>query len=160
MLVDFFNNYSSVIVFLHVISAVIWVGGMIAIRFAVHYSMQNIENPRIKLERTLENLKRFFKLVIPSILTLLITAIIMIIGSGFKESTLYSLVIVKELIWSLMTIIFIIIYIKRNKAEKAFLNEDMNSTKNNLIPIANYFIPINILLGIIAIFMGVLLRGL
>ena len=160
MLVDFFNNYSSVIVFLHVISAVIWVGGMIAIRFAVHYSMQNIENPRIKLERTLENLKRFFSLVIPAILTLLITAIIMIIGSGFKESTLYSLVIVKELIWSLMTIIFIIIYIKRNKAEKAFLNEDMNSTKNNLIPIANYFIPINILLGIIAIFMGVLLRGL
>ena len=138
----------------------IWVGGMIAIRFAVHYSMQNIENPRIKLERTLENLKRFFYLVIPAILTLLITAIIMIIGSGFKESTLYSLVIVKEIIWSLMTIIFIIIYIKRNKAQKSFLNEDMNTTKNNLIPIANYFIPINILLGIVAIFIGVLLRGL
>jgi uncharacterized membrane protein len=159
-LVDFFNNYSSIIVFLHVISAVIWVGGMIAIRFAVHYSMQNIEEPKIKLERTLENLKRFFSLVIPAILTLLITAIIMIIGSGFKENTLYSLVIVKELIWSLMTIIFIIIYIKRNKAQKSFLNEDMNTTKNNLIPIANYFIPINILLGIVAIFIGVLLRGL
>ena len=160
MLADFFKNYSSIIVFLHVISAVIWVGGMIAIRFAVHYSMQNIEEPKIKLERTLENLKRFFSLVIPAILTLLITAIIMIIGSGFKESTLYSLVIVKELIWSLMTIIFIIIYIKRNKAQKSFLNEDMNTTKNNLIPIANYFIPINILLGIVAIFIGVLLRGL
>ncbi len=159
-MVDFFNNYSSIIVFLHVISAVIWVGGMIAIRFAVHYSMQNIEEPKIKLERTLENLKRFFSLVIPAILTLLITAIIMIIGSGFKESTLYSLVIVKELIWTLMTIIFIIIYIKRNKAQKSFLNEDMNTTKNNLIPIANYFIPINILLGIVAIFIGVLLRGL
>ena len=159
-MIDFFDNYLSIIVFLHVISAVIWVGGMIAIRFAVHYSMQNIENPKIKLERTLENLKRFFSLVIPAILTLLITAIIMIIGSGFKESTLYSLVIVKELIWSLMTIIFIIIYIKRNKAQKSFLNEDMNTTKNNLIPIANYFIPINILLGIVAIFIGVLLRGL
>ena len=159
-MVDFFNNYSSIIVFLHVISAVIWVGGMIAIRFAVHYSMQNIEEPKIKLERTLENLKRFFSLVIPAILTLLITAIIMIIGLGFKENTLYSLIIVKELIWSLMTIIFIIIYIKRNKAQKSFLNEDMNTTKNNLIPIANYFIPINILLGIVAIFIGVLLRGL
>lgn len=157
---ELFNNFSSSIVFLHVISAVIWVGGMIAIRFAVHYSMQNIEEPKIKLSRTLENLKRFFSLVIPAILTLLITAIIMIIGSGFKESTLYSLVIVKELIWSLMTIIFIIIYIKRNKAQKSFLNEDMNTTKNNLIPIANYFIPINILLGIVAIFIGVLLRGL
>ena len=47
MLADFFKNYSSIIVFLHVISAVIWVGGMIAIRFAVHYSMQNIEEPKI-----------------------------------------------------------------------------------------------------------------
>ena len=159
-MIDFFNNYLSIIVFLHVLSAVIWIGGMIAIRFAVHYSMQNIENPKIKLERTLENLKRFFSLVIPAILTLLITAIIMIIGLGFKENTLYSLIIVKELIWSLMTIIFIIIYIKRNKAQKSFLNEDMNTTKNNLIPIANYFIPINILLGIVAIFIGVLLRGL
>ena len=110
---ELFNNFSTLIIFLHVISAIVWIGGMIVIRFAVHYSMQNIEEPKIKLERTLENLKRFFSLVIPAILTLLITAIIMIIGLGFKENTLYSLIIVKELIWSLMTIIFIIIYIKR-----------------------------------------------
>ena len=49
MLIDFFKNYSSIIVFLHVISAVVWLGGMIAIRFAVHYSIQNIEDPKIKL---------------------------------------------------------------------------------------------------------------
>ncbi len=46
--------------FLHVISAVIWVGGMIAIRLAVHYSMQEIDDPKIKLGRTLESLRRFF----------------------------------------------------------------------------------------------------
>lgn len=159
MLVDFFKNYSSIIVFLHVISAVIWVGGMIAIRFAVHYSMQNIEEPKIKLARTLELLKRFFSMVIPAILTLLITAIIMIIALGFKGSELYSIVVIKEIIWSIMTFIFITIYIKRNKAQKAFDNNDMATTKNNLIPIATYFIPINILLGIIAIFLGVTLRG-
>ena len=77
---EFFNNFSSIIVFLHVISAVIWVGGMIAIRFAVHYSIQEIEEPKIKLGRTLENLRRFFNMVIPAILVLLITAIIMIIA--------------------------------------------------------------------------------
>jgi uncharacterized membrane protein len=158
-LVDFFRNYSSIIVFLHVISAVIWVGGMIAIRFAVHYSMQNIEEPKIKLARTLELLKRFFSMVIPAILTLLITAIIMIIALGFKGSELYSIVVIKEIIWSIMTFIFITIYIKRNKAQKAFDNNDMATTKNNLLPIATYFIPINILLGMIAIFLGVTLRG-
>lgn len=160
MLLDFFKNYSLIIVFLHVISAVIWVGGMIAIRFAVHYSIQNIEEPKIKLARTLELLKRFFSMVIPAILTLLITAIIMIISLGFKESELYSIVLIKEIIWSIMTFIFITIYIKRNKAQKAFDSGDFASAKNNLLPIATYFIPINIVLGLIVIFLGVTLRGL
>ena len=159
-MVDFFKDYSSIIVFLHVISAVIWVGGMIAIRFAVHYSIQNIEEPKIKLARTLELLKRFFFMVIPAILTLLITAIIMIIALGFKGTELYSVVIVKEIIWTIMTLIFITIYIKRNKAQKAFNSGDFASAKNNLLPIATYFIPINIILGLIAIFLGIILRGL
>ena len=159
MLIDLFKSYSSIIVFLHVISAVIWVGGMIAIRFAIHYSMQNIEDPKIKLSRTLENLKRFFNMVIPAIATLLITAIIMIITFGFKGTELYNIVIFKEIIWSIMTIIFITIYIKRNKAQKAFDGSDFASAKNNLLPIATYFIPINIVLGLIAIFLGVTLRG-
>lgn len=156
---EFFNNFSSIIVFLHVISAVIWVGGMIAIRFAVHYSIQNIEDPKVKLGRTLENLKRFFNIVIPTIITLLITAIIMIIALGFKGTALYNIVIVKEIIWTIMLIIFITIYMKRNKAQKAFDSGDFANTKKQLIPIATYFIPINIVLGLIAIFLGITLRG-
>ena len=156
---DLFNSYSSIIVFLHVISAVIWVGGMIAIRFAVHYSMQNIEDPKVKLGRTLENLKRFFNIVIPTIITLLITAIIMIVALGFKGTALYNIVIVKEIIWTIMLIIFITIYMKRNKAQKAFDNGDFANTKKQLIPIATYFIPINIVLGLVAIFLGITLRG-
>ena len=156
---DFFKSYSSIIVFLHVISAVIWVGGMIAIRFAVHYSIQNIEDPKIKLARILEFLKRFFSMVIPAILTLLITAIIMIIALGFKGTELYSIVIAKEIIWTIMTVIFITIYIKRNKAQKAFDSGDFANAKNNLLPIATYFIPANIILGLIAIFLGITLRG-
>ena len=58
-----------------------------------------------------------------------------------------------------MTIIFIRIYIKRNKAQKAFDIGDFVNAKNNLLPIATYFIPINIVLGLIAIFLGVTLRG-
>ena len=156
---EFFNNFSSIIVFLHVISAVIWVGGMIAIRFAVHYSIQNIEDPKVKLGRTLENLKRFFNIVIPTIITLLITAIIMIIALGFKGTALYNIVIVKEIIWTIMLIIFITIYMKRNKAQKAFDSGDFANTKKQLIPIATYFIPINIILGLVAIFLGITLRG-
>ncbi len=115
---ELFNNFSTLIIFLHVISAIVWIGGMIVIRFAVHYSMQNIEEPKIKLGRTLENLKRFFSMVIPSIITLLITAIILILALDFKDTELYKFVIAKEIIWFIMTVIFIIIYIKRDNSQK------------------------------------------
>jgi len=153
------TSFLSLVVFLHVISAVLWVGGMIAIRFAVHYSIQNIAEPKIKIERTLENLKRFFNMVIPAIVILLVTAIIMILTLGFKGTPLYSVVIAKEVIWTIMTVIFITIYIKRNKAQKAFEEGDFLGAKNNLAPIAKYYIPLNIVLGIIAIYFGVTLRG-
>ena len=156
---ELFNNFSTLIIFLHVISAIVWIGGMIVIRFAVHYSMQNIEEPKIRLGRTLENLKKFFSMVIPSIITLLITAIILILALDFKDTELYKFVIAKEIIWFIMTLIFVVIYIKRDKAQKAFDNGDFANTKKQLIPIATYFIPINIVLGLVAIFLGITLRG-
>ncbi|WP_072679800.1 hypothetical protein [Arcobacter sp. LA11] len=154
-----FNSFSGIIVFLHVISAVIWVGGMIAIRFAIHYSMQDIEEPKIKLGRTLENLRRFFNMVIPAIIILLLTAIIMIIALGFKGTPLYSIVIAKEIVWTIMIVVFITIYIKRNKAQKAFNEGKLPIAKEILTPIAQYFIPLNIVLGLIAIYFGITLRG-
>jgi len=153
------TSFLSLVVFLHVISAVLWIGGMIAIRFAVHYSIQNIVEPKIKIERTLENLKRFFNMVIPAIVTLLITAIILIIMLGFNETQLYSFIIIKEVIWAIMSLVFIIIFIKRNKAEKKFIEGDYITAKNLLLPIARYYIPLNIVLGIIAVYIGVILRG-
>ncbi|WP_417326898.1 hypothetical protein [Halarcobacter sp.] len=154
-----FNNFSSLIVFLHVLSAVVWLGGMIVMRFAVHYSMQKVDEPKIKLGRTLESLKRFFSMVIPSIIILLATAIIMIIALGFKGTELYSTVIAKEAIWIIMTVVFTIIYVKRNQAQKAFEKGEFPLAKQKLEPIASFLIPLNIVLGLIAIYLGVTLRG-
>ncbi len=154
-----FNNFSTLIVFLHVTSALIWVGGMIAIRFAVHYSMQELDDPKIKIGRTLETLRRFFNMVIPAIIILFATSIIMIIALGFKGTSLYNVVMAKEAIWTIMSIVFIIIFIKRKQAQKAFDGDELLIAKNKLLPIAKYLIPINIILGLLATFLGVILRG-
>lgn len=156
---DLFLSMPNIIIFLHIISAVLWVGGMLAIRFAIHYSMQNIEDPKIKLGRTLENLKRFFNMVIPAIIVLLITAITMILGLELKTTPVYKFAIMKEAIWTVMTLIFIYIYIKRNQAQKHFDKGELPQAKVNLEPIAKVFIPTNIVLGVVAIFLGVTLRG-
>lgn len=154
-----FSHYASLIIFFHVLSAIIWLGGMIAIRFAVHYSIQGIEDAPTKLRTTLFNLKYFFKLVIPSIVLLLITALIMVLAVDFKALNLASTVYLKEGTWTIMTLVFILIYIKHADAFKAFNKEDYKSAKASLLPIANYLIPINILLGLGALFLGITLRG-
>ncbi len=158
-MIEFFNQYAPFIVFIHVLSAIVWIGGMIAIRLTVHPSLQTIENPQIKLGKTLEIMKRLLNLVIPMIIALIITAVLLIIGEGLKETELYSIVLVKEGIWIVMTIIFTIIYIKRYQAEKLFKQKEFASAKESLKLIPNTLLPINISLGLIALYLGVTLRG-
>jgi uncharacterized membrane protein len=155
-----FNSYSTEIVFLHVLSAIVWVGGMIVMRFAVHYSMASVEDPKIKLGRTLESLRRFFNMVIPSIILLLLTAIIMILALGFKGTPAYDTVILKEIIWVVMAVVFTMIFIKRNKAQKFYDRNDFAGAKAMLAPLAAWMIPLNIVLGLIALYFGITLRGL
>lgn len=83
-MVEFFGNYAHVIVFLHVFSAVVWIGGMIAIRFAVHPGLQLIEDPKVRLGRTLAITGRFFNIMIPLIILILLTAVVMAVGIGFS----------------------------------------------------------------------------
>ena len=159
LMINFFTEYAALLVFLHVISAVVWVGGMIAIRVAVHPSLQSIDDPKIKLGKTLQIVGQLFNLVIPFIIILIITAALMAIGLGFKGTDLYWLVHAKEGIWTIMTVNFIYMYIKRNKAQKLFDSGDLAQAKMSVSNIPNLLLPINIVLGVIAIFAGVTLRG-
>ena len=59
-----------------------------------------------------------------------------------------------------MTVLFVIIYLKRNKAQKLFNESDFKSAKDVLVPLAQWMIPVNIFLGLIALYLGVTLRGL
>ncbi len=148
-------QYSTIILFLHVFSGVIWVGGMIAIRVAVHPVMQSIEDPAIKLGKTLEIVGRLFHLVIPFIIFLILTALI------FEIYWEYSgiLIRIKEGIWSIMTLNFIYMYLRRYKAWKLFQAGKLKEAKELAKPLPNLLLPINIFLGVVAIFLGVVLRG-
>ena len=158
-IVSLFNDFTTLIIFLHVVSAIIWVGGMIALRFAVHFTMQSIDKPETKLKLILDYLQRFFNIVRPMIGLLLVTAVIMTIGFAFKGTPLAITAHIKEAIWLVMTILFIIIYLKRNTAQMYFDAKDFKSSKETLELIAKYLIPLNIILGLIALYFGITLRG-
>ena len=151
---DFFNHYSTILLFLHVVSAVIWVGGMIAVRLAVHPVMMSIEDGKTKLGKNLQIVGRLFNLVLPFILILLATGIVFELA-GIKSPLIHA----KEAIWTVMTLNYTFMYIKRAKAQKLFNSGNIEGAKKCVKILPTLLLPINILLGMAAIMIGVILRG-
>jgi len=170
-MVTLFWEYSTLIVFLHVLSAVVWVGGMIAMRFAAHHSFMELEPP-LRLARTAQALKRLFAIVSPFVVILIITAVLMAVGWGFRAASVdangnvideaafatYQLVHVKEAIWLIMALNLGAMILRRNKAQKKIDAGDFAAAKGLLGLIGKYMVPLNIILGVIAIYLGVTLR--
>lgn len=173
---ELFVNYGHLIVFLHVLSAFIWVGGMIAIRLAVHpvvsrggvTAAQMLQNevttlmlvPKQRLGMTLQITGRLFNLVMPFIAILFVTGLIMAIATQGHHGDLKSLFISKEILWVVMAVNYAYMYIKRAKAWKLFSQGDVAEAKAQLSLVPNLLLPINIVLGIAALWLGVSLRGM
>ncbi len=173
---ELFNNYGHLLVFLHVLSAFIWVGGMIAIRVAVHPVisrggvtaaemlqndvMDSMLKPKQRLGITLQITGRLFNLVIPFIVILFATGLIMAIATGGHHGDLKSLFLSKEILWTIMAVNYTYMYIKRAKAWKLFSKGEVALAKAQMSFIPNLLLPINIVLGIVALWLGVSLRGL
>jgi len=172
-LVQTFSDYRTTIIFLHIISAVLWVGGMITMRFVAHASCSMIQDPKMRMERATHALNRLFNIAWPAATILIITAIFMAVGLGFREAavdaggkvidayamSLYQTVHIKEAIWIIMVINLGAMMYRRNQAQKALAEDNLARAKAMLTPIAQYMVPVNIALGVIAIFMGVVLRN-
>lgn len=172
---DLFSNNAGLIVFLHVLSAFIWVGGMIAIRIAVHpvisrggvTGAQMLQNdvmdsmlkPQQRLGITLQITGRLFNLVMPFIVILFVTGLIMAVATGGHHGDLKSLFLTKEIIWTIMTVNYLYMYTKRAKAWKLFSQGDVKLAKAQMSFIPDLLLPLNIVLGIVALWLGVTLRG-
>ena len=156
---ELFLENKIIFVFLHVISAVVWVGGMIAMRFAAHQSFLEIENPLKRLERISHALKRLFSIVLPFVIILLVTAIFMIKGYGLSQTEFSPLAHVKEGIWSVMFLNLLVMMFRRNKAERLLNEGDATGAKAQLGLIGSVMVPVNILLGTIAIYLRTTLSG-
>ena len=151
---EFFLEYKVIIVFLHVISAVVWVGGMVAMRYAAHPSFLEIESPLKRLERIADALKRLFCIVAPFVLVLLVTAVLMIKGYSISETEYKTFAYAKEAIWTIMFLNLGVMIRRRNNAQKAIEKGEMVLAKEQLGMIGTYMVPFNIALGVVAIFLG------
>jgi flagellar biosynthesis protein FliP len=140
-------------------------------RFAAHYSFQELE-PAQRLPRTAQALGNLFKIVAPFIVILIVTAVLMAVGWGFRAAavdadgnvidaaafTVYQFVHLKEAIWLVMALNYGYMVWRLVKAKKSIALGDMPAAKVMLGMIGKYLVPLNILLGVTAIYLGVVLR--
>ena len=157
---DLFAHYTHLVIFLHLLSAVIWVGGMVAVRGVVHPVLQRIESPEERLGKTLEVTGRLFHWVMPFIVVLVLTATMMVVAVEGHKGDFRLVFMLKEGIWSLMALNFGYMYLLRRQAWRLFLAGDFPGAKNRVRLLPNILLPINILLGLTALWLGITLRGI
>jgi len=156
---DLFAHYTHLVIFLHVLSAVIWVGGMVAVRGVVHPVLQRIESPEQRLGKTLEVTGRLFHWVMPFIVVLVLTAMVMVVAVEGHRGDFRFVFMLKEGIWSVMTLNFGYMYLLRRHAWHLFLAGDLSGAKYHVRLLPNILLPINIFLGLTALWLGITLRG-
>ncbi len=72
--------------FLHVLSAIVWLGGVTFMLFALRSSAAQLLAPPLRLPFIALTLSRFFRLVWGAILVLLLTGLAMLLGVGMKNA--------------------------------------------------------------------------
>ena len=70
------TTFPNQIIFLHVLSAVIWVGGMVSARYGRVKPLRSLSEPEDFIHET-KRYTRFFKMMTPFIVLLFITSVIM-----------------------------------------------------------------------------------
>lgn len=167
------TNFTNQIIFLHVFSAVIWVGGMVAARYGRVTSLRFLTEPEEFILET-KRYARFFKLMTPFIVILFITSLIMALSfkdnaydiDGFISShnavDLLKMVHTKGSIWTVMAMNMGLMAWINYRASKNFVScpniKECKRCKEALQIIYNYLMPVNIILGTIEIMLGVILR--
>ena len=159
MMETFYEQFAFIILPLHLISAMVWIGGMVLFIVAVYPSIKQIPNEKLMVRTNLRTLRRYFNFLVPFIMIVAITGVIMEIGAGYehKNPTLGAIVGTKEAIWVLMFMNFILGYYKVIEAKKRCMASDSEQAKDNIRLIAHYLFGINIFLGLAALYFGLIL---
>lgn len=161
------TDYTNLVIFLHVVSAVMWVGGMMAILVITKTAHKTVSEER-RLAGRATLIKSYFKFLSPFIILSVITAIIMALGYkdnaidsegfiiDFHSMEIYKYITLKGSIWGAMVMnMFLMVWII-SKAEADGCK--VQKAADCMWLVNTYLLPLNILMGLAAIYVGVAIR--
>ena len=158
---EFYYNYASIILPLHIISAVVWLGAMIGYIVSTYPSIKQIPNEKLMIRTSLRTLRRLLNLILIVSVVLVISGVIIAIGASYadKDPLLATIINTKEALWIFMFFNTVFSFYKILQAKKSCLASDSGAAKDNVRLVSHYLIVINIFLGLIAAYFGMMLRS-
>jgi uncharacterized membrane protein len=175
MMAEIFGQYGHFIVFVHVLSGAIWVGGMMIMMVVVQPIIRRggvtqgqllksnigefLLEPKQRIGLSLQNTGRLLKFMGLFIALLFATGLMMAVAFDGHRGVLKSLFLSKEIIWTVMTIIYIVIFFSQKRAWRYFMQGEYKRAKK-AIAYLPLLLPLNVVLGVVALWLGVSLRGL
>ncbi len=158
---DFFENFSRYIIFLHVASMALYIGGLCAMGFFIKPIIFQIKIPKILYGCGIDFVKRF---MIFSILCLAF-----IIGSGFficiglelskVSPTTHIIINTLEVLWISAIASCIYMCVKYQNLKKYLTNTQYVEIHEGLILIFSYVVPLNLFISLACLYFSILLGG-
>ncbi len=162
------TDYPTLVIFLHALSAVVWLGGMVALWFFAKFlSINPFNEQRLASRATL--FKKFFIFLAPFVALLFMTSIFMALGykdnavdlNGFTLDVhnfeIYKYINTKGSILMIMAMNMIFMAWILSRASCRLCQ--VKKAKDCFWLITAYLLPINIILGCVEVFIGVFLRS-
>lgn len=161
IIIEIFANHSRIIIFFHVISAVLLIGSLFLIRFLIVPVFDKIEQEEVRYKAYLELIKYFLSFIFVVMFILITVSVFMNVGLGLKfgDQTTYIIAHTKEIVWSIMMLNFIVMYVKYKSAQKAMKNNVLVEVHENIVLIVKYLVPANLVISLLSVYLGIIIRG-
>jgi len=163
------TDYPTTIIFLHVFSAMIWEGGMVALWFIGFSTRKELATPE-RFAKRVAVIKKYFLFLSPFIVILFVTAIFFALGykdnaydfDGFildmNNADMYKLINANGSVFGVMVLIMLLIlYTLTRTGTDRYKG---NRAADSMWLVNTFLLPLNIFLGAVGAYMGAFLRNL
>ncbi len=147
---------------IHIASAIVWVGASFIFSVGVFPSLAQIPNERMIVRTTIRIMTRYINVAVFASITLLASAIYLYytkMDMLVANPVLRTIITTKGLIWLYMSASYFYAKYKVKEARGVCYHGDSVRAVDMLKIVANYVFIINFILGLVAIYFGIMLRG-
>lgn len=161
------TDYTNIIIFVHVVSAVLWVGGMMALLVITKTAHKTVSEEQ-RLTGRANLIRGYFRFLTPFIVLSLVSALFMALGYrdnaldsdgfilDFHSHEIYKYITMKGSIWIAMVMnMFLMVWIIK-KAENDGCT--VQKATDCMWLVTTHLLPLNIVMGLGAIYIGVAIR--